>query len=116
MCQRGSISVLTAALLVLVAITIAALGHLGAQSVKRGRAMAIADVVAMAAAADPQAAVGVAEANSATFVSLLGVNLSGQNSKTVVIHYAGISAEATAELISHDWLDTRLPHEENQDR
>ncbi|MYG94857.1 MAG: hypothetical protein F4138_07755 [Acidimicrobiia bacterium] len=118
--QRGSISVLAAALLGIVAMGIVLFGQLGAQGVRRARAVAVADLVAMAAAAEPQATRIIAEINNASLVKLIveprsiaqisdkiqarqdsfSQLMSGNGfSSTVVIRYDGVMAEATAELL-----------------
>ncbi len=94
MAERGSISILAAALLGVLALGIVLLGQLGTEGVRRARAAAIADFVAMAAVASSVDAYGVATANNAHIISI-----TGQSTKTVMIRHAGIVAQATAELV-----------------
>ncbi len=67
--ERGSIALAGVGILALVGMAAVLLGHLGGEAVRGARAAAVADVVALAAAADPDAALRVASANRATLVS-----------------------------------------------
>ena len=68
--ERGSISLVAVGILAVVGMAMLLLGQLGADAVRRARAAAIADVVAMAAAAEPSAGAGMAAANGATLASV----------------------------------------------
>ena len=97
--ERGSISVLGAGMLVVVGMAIVLLGQLGADAVRRARAAAIADVVAMAAAAEPSAGAGIAAANGATLTSLTRDGFQAE----VVVRRDGATAVARAEFLPPKW-------------
>lgn len=97
--ERGSISVLGVGVLALVGMAIVVLGQLGADAIRRARATAIADVVAMAAAAEPHAASRVAAANRATLVSSARDGFQTE----VVVRRDGAAASARAELLPLGW-------------
>jgi hypothetical protein len=75
------------------------LGQLGADAVRRARAAAIADVVAMAAAAEPSAGAGMAAANGATLASLTRDGYQAE----VVVRRDGATAVARAEFLPPKW-------------
>lgn len=102
--ERGSISVLSVGILTVIGMAILLLGHLGADAVRRARATSVADAVAMAAAADPQAAATTAAANRATLVSM------GQEGfeTEVVVRRDGALATARAELLPVGWWRCQL--------
>ncbi|WP_419844925.1 hypothetical protein [Candidatus Poriferisocius sp.] len=97
--ERGSISVLGAGMLAVVGMAIVLLGQLGADAVRRARAAAIADVVAMAAAAEPSAGAGIAAANGATLTSLTRDGFQAE----VVVRRDGATAVARAEFLPPKW-------------
>jgi len=97
--ERGSISVLSAGMLAVIGMAMVLLGQLGADAVRRARAAAIADVVAMAAAAEPSAGAGIAVANGATLTSL---NRDGFQAE-VVVRRDGATAVARAEFLPPKW-------------
>ncbi len=107
--ERGSISVLSVGVLTVIGMAILLLGQLGADGVRRARATAIADAVAMAAAADPQAARATAAANRATLVSMVQEGFETE----VVVRHDGSQATARAEFRPIGWwcqlLDTSDP-------
>lgn len=103
--ERGSISVLGVGGLAVIGMAILLLGQLGASAVHRARVAAVADVVAMAAAADAQAGATVATANGATLHSS-----DRQGFQTeVVVHRDGATATARAELLPLGWWCQSLP-------
>ena len=97
--ERGSISVLGVGVLALVGMAILLLGQLGGDAIRRARATAIADVVAMATASDPHAAEKVAAANRATLVSSVRDGFQTE----VVVRRDGAVAVARAELLPLGW-------------
>ncbi|WP_419849524.1 hypothetical protein [Candidatus Poriferisocius sp.] len=97
--ERGSISVLGVGILAVIGMAILLLGQLGADAVRRARATAIADAVAMAAAADPQAASTTAAANRATLVSVVQDGFETE----VVVSLDGSLATARAEFRPPGW-------------
>ena len=97
--ERGSISVLGAGLLAVVGMAMVLLGQLGADAVRRARAAAIADVVAMAAAAEPSAGAGIAAANRAALTSLTRDGFQAE----VVVRRDGATAVARAEFLPPKW-------------
>ena len=97
--ERGSISVLGVAVLALVGMAILLLGQLGGDAIRRARATAIADVVAMATAVDPHAAEKVAAATRATLVSSVRDGFQTE----VVVRRDGAVAAARAELLPLGW-------------
>lgn len=97
--ERGSISVLGVGILVVVGMAILLLGQLGADAVRRGRVTAVADAVAMAAAADPKAAATTAAANRATLISLVQEGFETE----VVVRRDGALATARAQLLPVGW-------------
>ena len=97
--ERGSISVLGVGILAVIGMAILLLGQLGADAVRRARATAVADAVAMAAAADPHAAATTAAANRATLVSMEHEGFETE----VVVRRDGALATARAELLPVGW-------------
>ena len=97
--ERGSISVLGVGILAVIGMAILLVGQLGADAVRRARATAIADAVAMAAAADPQTASTTAAANRATLVSIVQEGFETE----VVVRRDGERATARAELLPIGW-------------
>ena len=97
--ERGSISVLSVAILAVVGMAVVLLGQLGADAVRRARADAIADVVAMAAAAEPSAGAGIAAANGASLTSLTRDGFQAE----VVVSRDGVTAVARAEFLPPKW-------------
>ncbi len=97
--ERGSISVLGVGMLAVIGMAILLLGQLGSDAVRRARATAIADAVAMAAAADPQAAPATAAANEATLVSIVQEGFETE----VVVRRDGSLATARAEFRPIGW-------------
>ena len=97
--ERGSISLVGVGILAVIGMAAVLLGQLGAETVRRARATAIADVVAMAAAAEPQAAPEVAAANRATLVSSLKEGFQTE----VVVRKDGTMATARAEFRPLGW-------------
>lgn len=97
--ERGSISVLSVAVLAVTGMALVLLGELGAGAVQRARATAVADVVAMAAAADPQSAAAVAGANGAVLTSTTRDGFEME----VVVRLGEVSAAARAELLPPGW-------------
>ena len=97
--ERGSISLLSVGILAVIGMATVLLGQLGAEAVRRARATAIADVVAMAAAAEPQVAPRIAEANRATLVSTTKENFQTE----VVVLTDGVMATARAEFRPLRW-------------
>ena len=91
--ERGSISLLGVGILAAIGVAAVLLGQLGAEAVRRARATAIADVVAMAAAVEPKAGSQVAAANGAVLVSSLKEGFQTE----VVVRRAGATASARAE-------------------
>lgn len=97
--ERGSISVVGVAILAVVGMAVVLLGQLGADAVQRARAAAIADVVAMAAAAEPSAGAGIAAANGASLTSLTRDGFQAE----VVVSRDGVTAVARAEFLPPKW-------------
>ena len=97
--ERGSISVFAVGILAVIGMAAVLLGQLGADAVRRARATASADVVAMAAAADPLVAAKVATANRATLVSTLKEGFQTE----VVVRRDGSVATARAEIRPLGW-------------
>lgn len=97
--ERGSISVLGAGMLAVIGMAIVLLGQLGADAVHRARVATIADVVAMAAAAEPSAGAGIATANGATLTSLTRDGFQAE----VVVRRDGATAVARAEFLPPKW-------------
>ena len=97
--ERGSISVLGAGMLAVIGMAIVLLGELGADAVRRARVATIADVVAMAAAAEPSAGAGIATANGATLTSLTRDGFQAE----VVVRRDGATAVARAEFLPPKW-------------
>lgn len=97
--ERGSISVLGVGILAVIGMAILLVGQLGADAVRRARATAVADVVAMAAAADPQAVSTTAAANRATLISMVQEGFETE----VVVRRDGALATARAELLPIGW-------------
>lgn len=97
--ERGSISILGVGLLAIVGMAILLIGELGADAVRRARASAVADLVAMAAAADPPAGSAVAAANEATLVSSVREGFQTE----VEVRRDGAGATAKAELLPRGW-------------
>ena len=97
--ERGSISVLGVGILAVIGMAILLLGQLGADAVRRARSTAIADAVAMAAAADPQTASTTAAANRATLVSIVQEGFETE----VAVRRDGALATARAELLPVGW-------------
>ncbi len=97
--ERGSISVLAVGVLAVIGMAAVLMGQLGADVVRRARATANADVVAMAAAADPLAASKVAAANGSTLVSTVKEGFQTE----VVVGLNGVVASARAELRPLGW-------------
>lgn len=75
------------------------LGELGGGAVRRARAVAVADVVAMAAVVDPPAAAGVAAANGAVLRSSTREAFQVE----VVVQREGVTAVARAEFLPPAW-------------
>ena len=92
-------------MLAIFAMAILLLGELGADGVRRARSSAIADMVAMAAAADPPAGSAVAAANRATVVSLVREGFQTE----VEVRRDGAGATAKAELLPPGWWCQSLP-------
>lgn len=97
--ERGSISLVGVGILAVIGMAMVLLGQLGAEAVARARATSIADVVAVAAAADPQAAPRVAAANRATLVSSVKEGFQTE----VVVRRDGAMATARAEFRPLGW-------------
>ena len=97
--ERGSISLVGVGILAVIGMAVVLLGHLGVEAVRRARAAAIADVVAMAAAAEPQSALQVAAANRASLISSLKEGYQTE----VVVRRDGTMATARAELRPLGW-------------
>lgn len=97
--ERGSISLVSVGILAVIGMAAVLLGELGAQAVRRAQSTAIADVVAMTAAVEPQAAPKVAAANQATLVSLLREGFQTE----VVVRRNGVLATARAEFRPLGW-------------
>ena len=97
--ERGSISVLGVGILAVIGVAIVLLGQLGADAVRRARVTAVADVVAMAAVAEPEAAARVATANKASLVSSARDGFQTE----VVVRRDGATATARAELLPLGW-------------
>lgn len=97
--ERGSISLLGVGILALIGIAAMLMGQLGAEAVRRARVTAIADVVAIAAAAEPNAAPQVAAANQATLVSSRKEGFQTE----VVVRRDGVMATARAEFRPLGW-------------
>lgn len=97
--ERGSISVLSVGILAVIGMAAVLLGYLGAEAVGRARAAAVADVVAMAAAVDPQSAAELAAANEATVVSSVRDGFQTE----VVVRRGGVTAVARAEFLPPKW-------------
>jgi len=97
--ERGSISLLGVGILAVIGMAAVLLGDLGAEAVRRVRAAAVADVVAMAAAVDPLTASKVAAANRATLVSSLKEGFQTE----VVVRRDGTTATARAEFRPLGW-------------
>ncbi|WP_419924535.1 hypothetical protein [Candidatus Poriferisocius sp.] len=97
--ERGSISVLGVGVLALIGMAAMLLGQLGADAVRQARATAVADVVAMAAVAEPHAAARVATANRADLVSSRREGFQTE----VVVRRDGVMATARAELLPLGW-------------
>lgn len=97
--ERGSISVLGVGILAVIGMAILLMGQLGADVVHRARAASVADAVAMAAAADPQAAATTAAANRATLISMAQEGFETE----VVVGRGGALATARAELRPIGW-------------
>lgn len=90
-------------LIAVIAMMILLVGHLGAAVAQRARAAAVADVVAMAAAADPHIAEEMAAVNGAELVGLHREEFEVE----VVVRKAGASAVARAELLDAGWWNCR---------
>ena len=97
--ERGSVSVLGVGILAVIGMAILLLGQLGADAVRWARATAVADAVAMAAAADPHAAATTAAANQAKLVSMVQEGFETE----VVVGRDGALATARAELRPIGW-------------
>ena len=97
--ERGSISLVGVGILTVIGMAVVLLGQLGAEVVRRARVTAVADVVAIAAAAEPQAAPKVAAANQATLVSLLKEGFQTE----VAVRRDGTTATARAEFRPLGW-------------
>ncbi|WP_420639426.1 hypothetical protein [Candidatus Poriferisocius sp.] len=97
--ERGSISVVAAAMVGVLAMAIGLMGQLGADAVRRARVTAVADVVAMAAAAEPHTATTVAAANGATVVSSIREDFQTE----VVVRLGAATAVARAEYRPEGW-------------
>ncbi len=102
--ERGSISILGVGILVMIGMATLLLGQLGADAVRKARVSAVADVVAMAAAADRQSASRIAVANRATLVSLAEDGFQAE----VVVRREGATAVARAELLPPEWWRCRF--------
>ncbi len=102
--ERGSISLVGVGILAVIGMAVVLLGQLGAETVHRARAAAVADVVALAAAADPHAAPRVAAANRATLVSARReVFEPGLFQTEVTVRRDGSVATARAEFRPRGW-------------
>ena len=97
--ERGSISLVGVGILAVIGMAMVLVGQLGAEAVARARATAIADVVAVAAAADPQSAPKVAAANRAALVTLMAEGFQTE----VVVRRDGATATARAEFRPVGW-------------
>ena len=97
--ERGSISLVAVGILAVIGMAMLLLGQLGADAVRRARAAAIADVVAMAAAAEPGAGAEMAATNGATLASL---TRDGYQTE-VVVRRDGATAVARAEFLPPKW-------------
>ena len=97
--ERGSISLVGVGILAVIGMAAVLLGQLGAEAVRRARAAAVADVVAIAAAAEPHMAPKVAAANRATLVSSLREGFQTE----VVVRRDGVMATAKAEFRPLGW-------------
>ncbi len=102
--ERGSISLVGVGILAVIAMAAVLLAQLGAEAVRRARVTAVADVVAMAAAVEPQAAPRVAKANQSTLVSLLEEGFQTE----VVVNRDGVMATARAEFRPIGWWQCQL--------
>ena len=103
--ERGSISLLGVAVLALMGVALLALGEMGASAVRRARATAVADVVALAAVAEPHTAARVASANEAILVSSVRDGFRVE----VVVRREGAVATAKAELLPFGWWQCQSP-------
>ena len=97
--ERGSISLLSVGIMAVIGMAAVLLGQLGGEAVRRARVAAVADVVAIAAAAEPHAAARVAAANRATLVSSLKEGFQTE----VVVQRDGALAKARAEFRPLGW-------------
>ena len=97
--ERGSISILGVGILSVIGMAIVLLGQLGTDAVRRARAVAVADVVAMAEAAEPHAAGEIASANGAILISSAKDGFQTE----VVVRRDGATAAARAELLPPGW-------------
>ncbi len=97
--ERGSISVLVVGLLSVIGMAIVLLGQLGTDAVRRARVAAVADVVAMAEAAEPHTAGEIAAANGAVLISSARDGFRTE----VVVRRDGATAAARAEFLPPMW-------------
>lgn len=104
--ERGSISVFCVGILAATGMALLLLGHMGADAVRRARVAAVADVVALAAAAEPETAAGIAMANGAS----LAMSINEGHQAEVVVRREGVTAVARAEFLpARWWLCQSLP-------
>ncbi|WP_419918573.1 hypothetical protein [Candidatus Poriferisocius sp.] len=103
--EQGSISILSVGILAMIGVSVLLLGQLGTDAVQQARISAVADVVAMAAAADQQSAAAIATINGAT---LMSVAVDGFQTE-VVVRRGGVTAVARAELLPPEWWRCRFP-------
>ncbi len=97
--DRGSISIFAVGLLAVIGVALLLFGRMGADMVGQVRVSAVADVVALAAAAEPGSAAGVAAANGAELVSVVTEGFQVE----VTVHCDGATAVARAEFLPPRW-------------